>query len=341
MKKLVLFSIICFVFSIHAFTQDSHLFRSKTFDIFCHVQTVWGAVWNNDGSELYTCGGERQIAVINPETGEIIRETESLPFENYPKGIALNSSNQYVAYYIFNAYENDPVKIHNALSLEETASIDGFETVADIAFSPSGNVLYVSGFMGDKQVIAAYNVPDGSFSEIVASEAGLWSFDISPDGFYIVAAITTEKHTGINIYDMENLRKIKSISYAGQCNVVKFSRDGKSVAAGFYNNTAVVWSVPEGELKFSLKGFEGSVSDIDFSPDGKHIAITGMDPHQTFAVYSAENGELVQSMKIDCPYMNSVAWSPDGGLLALTYTNWGDVFKVATIRIFSLEDYGK
>lgn len=337
MKKLVLSSAFILMFFAYSFSQSSYSFKTTPQMISYHVQTVWAADWSKDGKELFTCGGEREIAVLNPETGELLRKIPSLPFEFYPKEITLDSSNNYFAYYIFNAYENNVVKIHEASSLKEVASIDGFEAVIGIKYSTSGEILYVSGILNNKSVIAGYNTKDGTLNKIVATENGMWCFDVSPDGKYILAGISSDKLKCFNLYEISTGTKVKSISYSGNLNTVKFSPDGKYFTAGFYENTAGIWELSTGQKIHTLSGFDGSVNAIDYSPDGKHVAITGMDLNQTFAVYNALTGELEQAMKIECPYINSISYSPDGNRLALTYTNWGDVFKTPTIRIFDLE----
>jgi WD40 repeat protein len=338
MKKLILLSVLGLIATIQIYAQQTYKFGPNPQKIFFHVQTVWAAEWSSDGKELFTCGGERQIAILNAETSELIGKTESLPFEYYPKGIITDSSNSIFAYYIFNGYENDVIKIHNTEDMAEIASIDGFETVAEIDLSKDGSTIYISGIKNNESVIESYNTKDGRLINTVAKDNGLWSFDISSDGQLLVAGIISPNYTGIYIYELETGKKINSISYPSEPNIIKFSPDEKQFTVGFYDKTAVIFNTETAKIIHTLEGYNGSVNALAYSPDGKHIVIAGMDTKQTFRVFNTETGMVEQSFDKSSSYINSLSYSPDGKKLAVTYTTWGDLSKIATIRIFNLSE---
>src|SRR5271166_4731395 len=64
----------------------------------------------------------------------------------------------------------------------------------------------------------------------------------------------------------------------------------------------------------TLKGHNGYVLSVAWSPDGKRLA-TGSDDH-TAKVWDAASGQEVLTLKGNNGYVYSVAWSPDGKRLA-------------------------
>lgn len=338
MKKLIFNFLLLIFASMQLFSQNTYHFNTSPVKNYHNVETVWGLDWSSDGKTLYSCGGARQIVAFNSENFEVLRSSVSLPFENYPKNISINSSNSIVAFYIFNAYEIDTIKLLDAASLKEIVSISEFESVSDIVFSPDGEVLYALGHSESiGSTLVSYSAKSGSRLAVNIKEKGLWCFDVSPDGKYIAAGVVNNSFAGIKIYDIQSGVAIKTISFKGDMNVLKFSPDGKYIAAGFYDNNAYLWDVATGAKVHTFAGLNGSVNTLDFSPDGKHIVIAGMDHKQTFKIFNTASGAEEQSLDEVCPDIECVRFSPDGNSLAVAYRTYGDYYKVATIRVFKLE----
>ncbi|PKP01846.1 MAG: hypothetical protein CVU11_13910 [Bacteroidetes bacterium HGW-Bacteroidetes-6] len=338
MKKHIVNVLVLMFVSTPLFSQNTYHFNTSPVKNYYNVETVFGLDWSSDGKVLYSCGGARQIVAFDSETFEVLRSSASLPFENYPKNISINSSNSVLAYYIFNGYEIDTIKLLNATTLKEIGSISEFETVSNIVFSPNGEVLYALGYSENMgSTLVSYNAENGSRIAVNVKEKGLWCFDISPDGKFLAAGVVNNSFAGIKIYDLQSGQAIKSISFKGDLNVLKFSPDGKYVAAGFYDNNVYLWDVATGAKIYTFSGLNGSVNTLDFSPDGKYIVIAGMDHKQTFKIFNTTTGAEVQSLDEACPDIECVRFSPDGNSLAVAYRTYGDYYKVATIRIFKLE----
>jgi WD40 repeat protein len=72
-----------------------------------------------------------------------------------------------------------------------------------------------------------------------------------------------------------------------------------------------VWDIETGKEKMTLKGHEGTVWYVAWSPDGKTIASTGNDA--TVKLWDAETGKEIKSIKDDTDRgtIFSLKWSPD------------------------------
>ncbi len=98
---------------------------------------------------------------------------------------------------------------------------------------------------------------------------------------------------------------------------VKFSPDGKVLAAGGYRQVRLV-DPASGKVIATLGGHANYVRSLAFSPDGKLLAAAGGPPQigGEIKIWDVHTRELVKTIEghKDCIY--SIAWSPDGKLIA-------------------------
>ncbi|MCD6118508.1 hypothetical protein J7K50_01575 [bacterium] len=96
-------------------------------------------------------------------------------------------------------------------------------------------------------------------------------------------------------------------------NSASFSPDGRFIVTGSWDNTARIWSVPDGGLINTLTGHSSWVECIAFSSDGRHLA-TASD--KTARIWSVHDGALITTLRGHSGNVWSIAYSPDGKYLA-------------------------
>jgi WD40 repeat protein len=93
-----------------------------------------------------------------------------------------------------------------------------------------------------------------------------------------------------------------------------YSRDGKTLASGSYDNTIKLWDVKTGKERATLKGHTNAVLSVAYSPDGKTLASGSMD--RTIKLWDVKTGKELTTLEGHAASVHSVAYSPDGKTLA-------------------------
>jgi len=98
---------------------------------------------------------------------------------------------------------------------------------------------------------------------------------------------------------------------------VRFSPDGKLLAAGTYGRVTV-WDMTRAEPAKVLTNVLGAVNDLRFSPDGTTLAVAGGQPSAKgdLRLFSTVDWKLLATLPGHDDQVASVAFSPDGKRLA-------------------------
>lgn len=155
------------------------------------------------------------------------------------------------------------------------------------------------------------------------TEKPLKGVAFSPDGSMLV---TVGDDQLLHSWDGETGAAIEV--YAGVpavMNVVAFAANGQAIT-GAANNTGAMWDfATEWKLERTIgtpdmpTEFLDRVTALDFSPDGKFLAVGGGEPSRSgeIKIYTVENGQLALAIKEPhSDTVNCLEYSPDGTQLA-------------------------
>ena len=120
----------------------------------------------------------------------------------------------------------------------------------------------------------------------------------------------------IQIWDLDERRVVQELARES-CNIasMKFSRDGKQLAAGSKLGTVLHWTDWNNERTHTeLQGHWGFVWDLDFSPDGRRIATAGLD--RSVRLWNCQTGNVLHVFRTVAEWNYAVAFNHHGTELA-------------------------
>jgi WD40 repeat protein len=211
------------------------------------------------------------------------------------------------------------VQVINARTGGEVRTFRGHDgPVNCVVFSPDGQRLASSG--GDRRVrVWSVNAPQEVRSSYLE---GGWSYDcaFSPDDKYVALAggvnqARPAKHTSIRVWDLDDLdakKCVKEFPWTDYLTSVAYR--GDQLAAGSEDGTAVIWDAATAAVRHQLKGHNGVVTAIAYSPDAHYLATTGADG--TLRFWDTSTGQESRIVPGDGTPLTCVAYSPDGRLVA-------------------------
>ncbi len=129
----------------------------------------------------------------------------------------------------------------------------------------------------------------------------------TPDGKYFLVGAGT----GIYIYDAEELKVIHSIETQAAVFGLAISPDGQTVAA-VVSDRVLFYQIPNG---FLLSTIQVKANSVDYSPDGKMLALGIKEDFGPLQLYDLEKGEIIKTQKSDQAAW-SVKFSPRGDVIA-------------------------
>ncbi len=153
---------------------------------------------------------------------------------------------------------------------------------------------------------------------------------ISPDGKLVATAgktgYTWDKKVSVYLIDPTNgkiARRLKGLPDAVQ--ILRFSPDGKSLAAGLVGNGIRVFRVSDGEIIATDKEYDNVCIGMSFRPDGV-LATAGLDG--MMRLYQPDFTLAVRKKVTGGSHPHGIAYSPDGEKIAVGF---GDTKNVTVV----------
>lgn len=211
----------------------------------------------------------------------------------------------------------------------------------DVAFSTDGT-MFVTGpgnITQEPRSIRFWSAKTYKVIAKIQSAGTVGNIRFSPDGKYLAVVSDIEDSgdgkTIVELWDVQ-LKKLATVQPAKGAAIggsslyvmsqIAFSPDGSKLATNT-KQTVEVWDLKTGELTQTLKGHQGEVTSVWFSPDGQFMVSTSerrvaddQEPVGELIIWNALNGEKVETL----PGYTYAAFSPGGELIASGNQEGGD-----------------
>jgi len=221
-------------------------------------------------------------------------------------------------------------------------------TALPTAIHPNGNTLAVVRDVADRQSggVALFNVKSGTM--IGETDAPVfeevWSVEFSADGTRLAAGCSS----GLYLWDATTLKRVvpgKPVGYHGGIQQLALHTDAQLLATATSQRTIDQWHLPSGESLSTTRletsaGAPTKIEDLEFSPDGTHLAVAGYFD-KSLRFLDSPSGRTKRHFPMPEAIMR-LAFSPDGSRLYTTHWDGScierDAESAEAIRTFQIVD---
>jgi len=278
---------------------------------------VCAAVYSPDGRIVASSGENQTIRLWDRESGEVVR---MLPgHAERVVGLAFSPDGKWLA----SSSTDGSVKVWD---VREGRLAHLFtEHVGDwarrVAFSPDSRKLTAATY---KNSVSVWDVTSGAVLLTLPITGRVKDILFTPDGKSVVAACVDEV-PHIQFWDARTGVRGMTLNHPGESHSIAISGDGRLLASAETNRQVRLTELPSGrELRTLLPPRDETVLDLDLSPDGRWLAMTG---RWVGSIWDVASGALQCELRGHEDGMELISFSPDGGEVA---TSSGD----ATVRLW-------
>ena len=235
---------------------------------------------------LLAVGTERQIMLVNPSTGAVVRERSGLTGT-----VVAQSAAPGVAGLVFSP-DGRELATADTVHLElwsvptlKPRTLATYPAVGNsMVFSHNGRELIVGGTYDN--ALRVYDASSGRLLRTVdlasASQgSGYTLLALSPDGSHLAAAYGDENGNidKVSLFDTSTWTRqfdVTSIPYV-EISALDFSPNGSELAVGAENGTARVWSLLTREMVAAYAGPTAAIGSMVFTPNGRSVLTASND----------------------------------------------------------------
>ncbi len=319
--------------------QDAHKLTSKSAALMTlkgHQGAIPAVRFASDGKRLVTISEDKTARVWDLENaGAAIRQLEGTS-KDWLFAARFSSDGHWIA-----CAGGNRVRLWDAATgrLARELPAGDVSSFLSVAFSPTDSRLLAIGCggQGDDSYVALWDMDAGT--ELVRLPGatdlpeipGDWGSRVvgalafSPDGRYLAAGFGPRWWFNpggppfpLKVWEVANRRPIRLDGHTGFCLSLDFSRDGKLLASGSRDGTAILWSTATWKRSQTLQNPDnarrGMIESVAFSPDGKTLAMASVTGN--VHLWDVASGKLLETLKGHSSTVFAVVFSPDGRTLA-------------------------
>jgi WD40 repeat protein len=266
-----------------------------------HAGTIWSLIYSPDGARIATTSGDHTAKVWDAATGQELLHLAGHTDEIW--GIAFSPDGARIA----TASLDTTVKVWDAQTGRELFTLsDHTAPVYSAVYSPDGNRLITGS--NDYEV----KIRDAETGQVLftSQQDRLWGTVYSPDG----TRYANMAGLRLKMWDFASGEELFTLSL-NDVYAFDFSADGKRMVTAGLNGSIKIWDAMTAEELLVIFQPRGSVN-VDFSPDGEHIAVIDRDTMvRVYGISPAGSREWL-TLAPHGGDVRKAVYSPDGRELA-------------------------
>jgi WD40 repeat protein len=294
------------------------------------ARMVWFPRFSPDGTKLATAHGnwdQNAVGAVRIWDAATGKELFNLPTELGVRSVAWSAKGTVIAAGTYGR----AVYFFNAETGAEIGKMPLDANVEVVLISPDEQRMITSFNSGS---VIVWNLMTGNpiHNFHLAHKGGVWGLTQSKDGRRLASA---GEDGYVRIYDLDLLKVRHELKHPAATNGVAFTPDGTRLLTGCEDSRIRIFDVTSGKEEGALVGHQGgSVTDLQFTSDGKQLASTGMDlTVRLWNTSDLREPVLRETLKAHTKFAFGVAISPKDDLLASA--GWDDmihVWDLATLK---------
>jgi WD40 repeat protein/serine/threonine protein kinase/DNA-binding XRE family transcriptional regulator len=278
---------------------------------FSSPASIYTSIFSADGQTVLMGCGDAAVRIWDWRTGQLMH-TLALPARPADIVWAVTSDGRYAITRPLNGYTMRLWSLREAIQqLQEFTYSD---SVADTpsspySFSPDGKFVLIGDGDGTTHL---WDAMAGKEIRTFKNKTSVYSVAFSPDGRKVL--ISSQDKT-VRVWDRQTGEELYRLPQIDDVWSLAFSPDGNSVLLGGLAGAVRLWNVPPRmELPiFNRKA--GPAIGLAFSPDGVHLATSGVGVAGGLQLWETQTGELERVFTEDEFGQWGVRFSPDGRYL--------------------------
>jgi WD40 repeat protein len=262
---------------------------------------VWRIVWIPKSREVAFLTWEQPVEILEMGT---LKRVRVLAEGRKPVHFAISHDAKIVAW-----SENGSTKVQvQDLHSGKELNVDAKQAQSGIAFSPDGKWLATGGYGAEAKL---WNAKSGELAHSlevppkhVKVDGGL-TVAFSPNGNNL--AVGNRNHV-TRLYEVETGKLLHTLDKR-MTHEIRFSPDGKVLAATYVDGSIGIWDVGKGNLLKSFQAKAEELYSLDWSPKGDVVATAGRNAKIT--LWDANTLTLLKELESP-EWVIQVRFSPDG-----------------------------
>ena len=278
-----------------------------------HEAEILDVAFSPDGSRIATASPDGTARVWDASTG---KQLLTLAGHEWALGVDFSTDGKLLA----TSGIEGTARLWDARTGRELLVLSGHTgMVGDVDLSPDGNRLATGSGDGTVRI---WNIDLAGTREqmTLGGLTSVQSLAYSPDGSWLA---TTTADGRARLWDASTGERILTLAGHDAGFDAAFAPDGATLVTSGLSGPTIIWDTTSGEVRRILRGAEGWIGSVAFSPDGTRIA-AGMGFTDAgsgeILIWDASTGRPVTTLGEIAPNDDhafvDLSFSPDGRLLA-------------------------